>query len=142
MANASRPPRYSVTFPPGGLPPVRGFWSLTLYNEHHFFHSNDLDRYSLGTKNKNLGSTTMAPHPHASAKPPTEKTAGNWLPAPERTSRSTYGPTGPMSPSSRALGPRRRSDEPTDPRQAKAFSCLLAHEPRRVHPRAAARRHR
>ena len=20
------------------LPPARGFWSLTLYNEHHFFH--------------------------------------------------------------------------------------------------------
>jgi hypothetical protein len=25
---------YSVTFPPHDLPPVRGFWSLTLYNEH------------------------------------------------------------------------------------------------------------
>ena len=36
------------------LPPVRGFWSLTLYNEHHFFHPNELDRYSFGTKIKNL----------------------------------------------------------------------------------------
>ena len=36
------------------LEPVRGFWSLILYNEHHFFHPNDLKRYSLGTKNKNL----------------------------------------------------------------------------------------
>ncbi len=77
--------RYSVTFPAGGLPPVRGFWSLTLYNEHHFFHSNDLQRYSLGTKNKNLrldpdGSLTL----YASAEPPDDpRLAGNWLPAPQ-----------------------------------------------------------
>ena len=48
--------RYSVTFPAGGLPPVQGFWSLTLYNEHHFFEPNDLHRFSLGTKNKTLQS--------------------------------------------------------------------------------------
>ena len=62
---------YAVTFPPHHLPPVRGFWSLTLYNEHHFFHPNELNRYSLGTKNKNLhhaadGSLTLT----ASATPP------------------------------------------------------------------------
>src|SRR5262249_34586041 len=46
--------RYTVTFPKGQLPPVKGFWSLTLYNEHHFFAPNDQRRYSLGTKNKGL----------------------------------------------------------------------------------------
>ena len=50
------------------LPPVRGFWSLTLYNEHHFFHPDELDRYSFGTKIKNLhrtrgGSLTRPPRP-------------------------------------------------------------------------------
>ncbi len=75
---------YSVTLPPHGLPPVRGFWSLTLYNEHHFFHPNDLHRYSLGTKNKTLhhaadGSLTLT----ASATPPAdEDVRTNWLPAP------------------------------------------------------------
>jgi hypothetical protein len=75
---------YSVTFPPNGLPPVRGFWSLTLYNEHHFFHPNELNRYSLGTKNKNLhhaadGSLTLT----ASVVPPDdEDLRSNWLPAP------------------------------------------------------------
>jgi hypothetical protein len=53
MDYLSRRP-YTITFPAGALPPVQGFWSLTLYNEHHFFHPNDLKRYSLGTKNKNL----------------------------------------------------------------------------------------
>ncbi len=45
---------YEITFAPGQEPPVNGFWSMTLYNEHHFFHPNDLKRYSLGTKNRGL----------------------------------------------------------------------------------------
>lgn len=75
---------YAVTFPPHHLPPVRGFWSLTLYNEHHFFHPNELDRYSLGTKNQDLhhaadGSLTLT----ASAAPPDDdELRTNWLPAP------------------------------------------------------------
>jgi hypothetical protein len=36
------------------LPPVRGFWSLTLCNEHHFLPPDEVDRYSFGTKIKNL----------------------------------------------------------------------------------------
>jgi hypothetical protein len=75
---------YTVTFAGDQLPPVRGFWSLTLYNEHHFFHANELDRYSLGTKNKNLktgadGSLRL----HVAANPPADETdRTNWLPAP------------------------------------------------------------
>jgi hypothetical protein len=45
---------YAVTFPKGQLPPVSGFWSLTLYNDQHLFNPNPLKRYSLGTKNKTL----------------------------------------------------------------------------------------
>jgi hypothetical protein len=81
--NGSR--SYAVTFPPNGLPPVRGFWSLTLYNEHHFFHPNELNRYSLGTKSTDLhhaadGSLTLT----ASATPPEDDDLrSNWLPAPD-----------------------------------------------------------
>jgi len=74
---------YRVTFPKGQVPPVKGFWSLTLYNEHHFFHNNPLKRYSLGTKNKTLkfnadGSLTL----YAGAKSPGADKESNWLPAP------------------------------------------------------------
>jgi hypothetical protein len=74
---------YTVTFAAGELPPVRGFWSLTLYNEHHFFHPNALHRYSLGTKNKDLataddGSLTIL----VQADPPRDEQRANWLPAP------------------------------------------------------------
>jgi hypothetical protein len=74
---------YELTFAAGQEPPVHGFWSLTMYNEHHFFHPNDLKRYSLGTKNKNLkrnadGSLTL----YAGAKSPDKEKESNWLPAP------------------------------------------------------------
>ena len=51
---------YEITFAPGQEPPVSGFWSMTLYNNEHFFHPNPLKRYSLGTKNKNLKKAQMA----------------------------------------------------------------------------------
>jgi hypothetical protein len=75
--------RYNVTFAKGALSPVRGFWSLTLYNEHHFFAPNDLRRYSLGTKNKGLnygadGSLTL----YVQADSPGPDKESNWLPAP------------------------------------------------------------
>ncbi|TDW59974.1 hypothetical protein EDF57_111103 [Novosphingobium sp. PhB55] len=75
---------YEVTFPAGEEPPVNGFWSLTLYNEHHFFHPNGLNRYSLGTKNKSLqrgadGSLTL----HIGAQSPGADKESNWLPAPD-----------------------------------------------------------
>src|SRR6266508_5210297 len=44
--------RYSVTFKE--LPPVKGFWSITLYDKYHFFAPNELNRFSLGTKSKGL----------------------------------------------------------------------------------------
>lgn len=74
---------YEITFAAGQEPPVNGFWSLTLYNEHHFFHPNDLKRYSLGTKNKSLkrnadGSLTL----YAGSKSPGSDKEANWLPAP------------------------------------------------------------
>lgn len=77
---------YEITFAAGQEPPVNGFWSLTLYNEHHFFHPNNLKRYSLGTKNKNLkrnpdGSLTL----YTGAKSPGADKEANWVPAPDGT---------------------------------------------------------
>jgi hypothetical protein len=77
---------YSITFPKGQVPPVKGFWSVTLYNEYHFFNANALKRYSLGTKNKSLkynedGSLTL----YAGAKSPGADKESNWLPAPNGT---------------------------------------------------------
>ncbi len=74
---------YTVTFAKGQVPPVQGFWSLTMYNEHKFFFPNPLNRFSLGTKNKTLkygtdGSLTL----YLGAKSPGKENEANWLPAP------------------------------------------------------------
>ncbi|MEE2733592.1 MAG: DUF1254 domain-containing protein [Pseudomonadota bacterium] len=74
---------YSITFDKGQEPPVKGFWSLTLYNDKHLFYPNPLGRYSLGTKNKDLqynedGSLTI----YAGNASPGADKESNWLPAP------------------------------------------------------------
>jgi hypothetical protein len=74
--------RYTVTFTQ--VPPVKGFWSITLYDQFHFLAPNDIDRYSLGTKSDALrfeadGSLVIYVQRD---RPDAEKMA-NWLPAPD-----------------------------------------------------------
>jgi hypothetical protein len=76
--------RYTVTFAKDALPPVNGFWSLTLYNKQHLFEPNRLDRYSLGTKSKSLkhdtdGSLTL----YFQNDSPRADKESNWVPAPK-----------------------------------------------------------
>jgi hypothetical protein len=76
--------RYTVTFPKGELPPVNGFWSLTLYNKEHLFEPNALNRFSLGTKSKSMkpnadGSLTI----FVQNESPEKDKEPNWLPAPK-----------------------------------------------------------
>jgi hypothetical protein len=83
--------RYTVTFAKGQVPPVQGFWSLTLYNEHHFFVPNPLKRYSIGTKNRALaknadGSLTI----YVQAESPGADKESNWLPAPKGADFSLF----------------------------------------------------
>jgi hypothetical protein len=83
--------QYTVTFAKAQTPPVEGFWSLTLYNEHHLFSANPLNRYSLGTKNKDLrldpdGSLTL----FVQSESPGKDKETNWLPAPKGASFSLY----------------------------------------------------
>jgi hypothetical protein len=83
--------RYTVTFAKG-TPPVKGFWSLTLYDAQHFFVPNPIDRYSLGTKNKDLvvdadGATTL----YVQAQAPDDAALHpNWLPSPKGNPFSLY----------------------------------------------------
>ena len=74
---------YAVTFAKGQLPPVKGFWSVTMYDPEHYFAPNSLKRYALGTKNKSLktdadGGLTI----YLGNKSPGKDKESNWLPAP------------------------------------------------------------
>lgn len=73
---------YTLTFKAGELPPVSGFWSLTMYDKDYFFVENRLNRYSISPR-QNLkhnpdGSVTLYLQ-HAS---PGADKESNWLPAP------------------------------------------------------------
>ena len=74
---------YAVTFPKGELPPVKGFWSLTMYDPEHYFAANALNRFALGTKDKTLkynadGSLTI----YLGHNSPGADKESNWLSAP------------------------------------------------------------
>lgn len=84
--------RYRVTFAKDQTPPCHGFWSLTLYDEEHFFVPNEIGRYSVGTKNKDLqfdadGSLTVHVQPDA---PSDAKQRANWLPSPKNADFTLY----------------------------------------------------
>lgn len=87
---------------------VNGFWSLTLYNEHHFFAPNEINRYSVGTKNKDLKTNAdRSLTTYVQADPPAERTTG----CPRQkapTSHFTCARTGPSPPSLTVRGRRHR----------------------------------
>jgi hypothetical protein len=74
--------RYLLRFPPGGLPPVHGLWTLTTYDDRQPLVDNPTDRYSIGDWNgltlARDGSLAIT----IQHKPPAGDDAGNWLPAP------------------------------------------------------------
>lgn len=73
--------QYRMHFPPGGLPPNRGFWSLTMADAHERFVANPLNRFLLGDR------SALAPNADGSIdiciqhSPPAGHRT-NWLPAP------------------------------------------------------------
>ena len=74
--------KYIMRFPKGQLPPVEGFWSLTMYDDKYFFVSNPINRYSI-SRRQNLktnsdGSTDL----YIQKDSPGPDKESNWLPAP------------------------------------------------------------
>jgi hypothetical protein len=74
--------KYVMHFPRGQLPPVRGFWSVTMYDDKYFFVNNPLNRYSISPR-QNLktnpdGSTDL----YIQKDTPGSEKETNWLPAP------------------------------------------------------------
>jgi hypothetical protein len=71
----------TLRFPPGGEPPVDGFWSLTVYGRDLFLVENELGRYSIGDRTPGLrrdrdGSLAVT----IGHERPDD--TSNWLPAP------------------------------------------------------------
>ncbi|MFN8602255.1 MAG: DUF1254 domain-containing protein [Candidatus Binatia bacterium] len=74
--------KYKMHFAKGDLPPVKGFWSLTMYDPAYFFVANPLNRYSISERNDlktNPDGSVDLLIQHAS---PGKDLESNWLPAP------------------------------------------------------------
>jgi len=74
--------KYTVHFAKGQLPPVNGFWSLTMYDGDYFFVANPLNRYSISArqdlKTNDDGSVDL----YLQHDSPGADKESNWLPAP------------------------------------------------------------
>jgi hypothetical protein len=74
--------RYVIRFPRRQMPPVRGFWSLTMYNAQFFFIANPLNRYTLSARNALKADPDGTVELLIQASSPGPDKEANWLPAP------------------------------------------------------------
>lgn len=74
---------YTIHFDKVELPPVRAFWSLTMYNDKQFFAANPINRFALGDRDplkfNSDGSLDLIIQRVA----PEAEQQSNWLPAPQ-----------------------------------------------------------
>jgi len=70
-------------FAKGQMPPVHGFWSLTMYDSHYFFVPNSLNRYTLSQRNQFVTNADGSVDLYLQADSPGTEKEPNWLPAPK-----------------------------------------------------------
>lgn len=75
--------RYRMHFAKGQLPPVEGFWSLTMYDEDYFFVENPLNRYSISPRQDLKANADGSVDLYIQNESPGEDEESNWLPAPK-----------------------------------------------------------
>ena len=75
--------RYTMRFAKGELPPVRGFWSLTMYDENMFFIANPINRYSMSLRTNPVYEADGSLVIDIQADSPGKDREANWLPAPK-----------------------------------------------------------
>ena len=75
--------RYVVHFAKGELPPVQGFWSLTLYDTDGFFVPNPLDRVNLSQQSPFNFNEDGSLDLYIQNDSPGKDKEANWLPCPK-----------------------------------------------------------
>lgn len=78
--------RYVMHFEKGQIPPVRAFWSLTMYDERQLFTENPINRYAIGDRDKLAFNSDGSLDLHIQRESPGDDKQSNWLPAPKRGS--------------------------------------------------------
>jgi hypothetical protein len=75
--------KYVMRFAKGELPPVNGFWSLTMYDKDYFFVPNALNRYTVSQRNAFKTNADGSIDLYIQKDSPGKDKEQNWLPAPE-----------------------------------------------------------
>jgi len=83
--------KYTVHFPPGALPDVKEFWSITMYDMTNNLVENEADRWAISS---NLGNYKLAEDGsltiYVQHESPGKDKEVNWLPAPEGDFQSVF----------------------------------------------------
>ena len=74
---------YVMHFEKGKMPPVKGFWSLTMYDPEFFFVPNPINRYNLSQRNTFVTNADGSVDLYLQAESPGPDQEANWLPAPK-----------------------------------------------------------
>jgi hypothetical protein len=74
---------YVMHFNKGEMPPVDGFWSLTMYDANYFFVPNPINRYTVSQRNKFQVNKDGSVDLYVQNKSPGKAKEQNWLPAPK-----------------------------------------------------------
>ncbi|MBX3583083.1 MAG: DUF1254 domain-containing protein [Rhizobiaceae bacterium] len=75
--------KYQMRFAKGQLPPVEGFWSLTMYDENMFFIANPINRYSMSVRTNPTYEPDGSMIIYIQNESPGSDKEANWLPAPK-----------------------------------------------------------
>lgn len=75
--------RYRLHFAADQLPPVRGFWSLSMYNERQTFAANAIDRFAIGDRDDLQFNADGSLDLYIQRTSPGDALKSNWLPTPE-----------------------------------------------------------
>jgi hypothetical protein len=74
---------YTLHFSAAQLPPVRAFWSLTLYGEDGYFVANSIRRFAIGDRDALKFNTDGSLDLFVQRDAPGTDRDSNWLPAPD-----------------------------------------------------------
>src|SRR5277367_5477078 len=75
--------KYVLHFDKGQMPPVDGFWSLTMYDAAYFFVPNPINRYTVSQRNKFAVNADGSVDIYIQNESPGKAKEQNWLPAPK-----------------------------------------------------------
>jgi hypothetical protein len=74
--------KYIMHFAKGQLPPVDGFWSLTMYDANYFFIANPINRYSISARQSLKTNADGSTDLYIQNQSPGADKEANWLPSP------------------------------------------------------------